>query len=57
MIDLISILGISLPQSSTTSQPLELHKMDCMNLNDSVAMLNLETLQEEQLNFLPEKSY
>ena len=56
MIDLISILGISLPQSSTTSQPLELHKMDCMNLNDSVAMLNLETLQEEQLNFLPEKS-
>ena len=55
MIDLISILGISLPQSSTTSQPLELHKMDCMNLN-SVTMLNLETLQVEQLNFLSEKS-
>ena len=56
MIDLRFILGISLPQSRTTSQPLELHTMGSKSLNDSVTMHNLETLLEAQLNFLIEKS-
>ena len=52
MIDLISILGMSLPQSTTTSQFLEFQKMDSMNLSDSVIVLDFETLQVVQLNFL-----